>query len=293
MFSTDQYELLDFGTGRKLERFGKLLLDRPSPAADFETRRHPTLWEKVDAQFHRQSDQRGVWKSASALPESWAIERQTSEPQRVVFEIKPTEFGHVGLFAEQAANWDWIEKQVRRAANLKNANTIKVLNLFAYTGGSTFAAAAAGAEVVHVDAAASVVAWARKNAELSGLTNAPIRWIVDDAMKFVQRELRRGSHYDAVILDPPSYGHGPKGEIWKLQRHLLPLLSACAELTKDSRAFMLLTCHSTGYGPAELQASLADAVHGHCQSGTVARELSIQTADGRKLPSGSVAFWSR
>jgi 23S rRNA (cytosine1962-C5)-methyltransferase len=170
---------------------------------------------------------------------------------------------------------------------------LKVLNLFAYTGGSTLAAAAAGAEVVHVDAAKNTVNWARENARLSGLENAPIRWIVEDALKFVEREVRRGNQYDAVILDPPSYGHGPDGNPWKIGEHLLPLLEACGELTQQSRAFLLLTCHSPGYGPAELEAYLADAVFGSCQAGATAHELSLPTEDGRALPAGVAVRWPR
>ena len=211
----------------------------------------------------------------------------------MTFELKPTEFGHIGLFVEQASVWDWIARQVKRASSSSSAPS--VLNLFAYTGGSTLAAAAAGAEVCHVDSSKTTIAWARRNAERSGLADAPIRWIAEDAMKFVRREVRRGRRYDAVILDPPTYGHGPKGgpkgEVWKLSNHLMPLLSACAELTKDGRAFMLLTCHTPGFGPAELEACLADALCGHCQAGVTAGELSIQTADGRTLSAGNIARW--
>ncbi|MCA9214149.1 MAG: class I SAM-dependent methyltransferase, partial [Planctomycetales bacterium] len=168
---------------------------------------------------------------------------------------------------------------------------LKVLNLFAYTGGSTLAAAAAGAEVTHVDSSKSVVTWARRNAELSNLCDAPIRWIVDDCTKFVQRELRRENFYDAVILDPPSYGHGAKGGPWKLSHDLMPLLDACASLTSRSRAFLLLTCHSPGFGPAELSACLEDTFFGHCQTGAQAKRLFIRCDDGRKLDAGAVARW--
>jgi 23S rRNA (cytosine1962-C5)-methyltransferase len=166
-----------------------------------------------------------------------------------------------------------------------------VLNLFAYTGGSTLAAAAAGASVTHVDAAKNIVAWARRNAELSGLADAPIRWIAEDATTFVRREVRRGNRYDGLILDPPSYGHGPKGEVWKVERHLAPLLTSCRDLLSDRRAFLLLTCHSPGFGPAELEALLADTIFGSCQGGVVARELSITAADARKFVCGAVARW--
>ena len=178
-----------------------------------------------------------------------------------------------------------------KARKLAIGKPLRVLNLFAYTGGSTLAAAAAGAEVVHIDAARNIVDRARQNADLSGLADRPIRWIAEDAMKFCQRELKRGNQYDAVILDPPSYGHGPKGEPWKIDEHLLPLLKLCGELTAESRAFVLVTCHSPGIGPAELAAYLAEGIFGHCGQPPVAGELFLETADGRQLPSGVFARW--
>ncbi|MDA1051669.1 MAG: class I SAM-dependent methyltransferase [Planctomycetota bacterium] len=219
--------------------------------------------------------------AAGALPSTWTIKHG-----ELVFELQPTPFGHVGVFPEQAANWDWIAKQVAR-----ESRPLRVLNLFAYTGGSTLAAAAAGAEVVHVDSAKNTVAWARRNAELSGLSEKPIRWIAEDAKKFAARELRRGNRYDAVILDPPSYGHGAKGETWKITRDLHPLLTTCAKLTEGHRAFMLLTCHSPGFESPEVEAILADAVFGTCQAGATARPLTLTCIDGRQLPSGVVARW--
>ena len=281
MFEDTDYSLLDFGQGRKLERFGPFTLDRPAPAAAGKRRARPELWESAHARYERESDKRGVWEGIKNLPPTWTVAHG-----RATFELKPNEFGHVGLFAEQAENWDWISRQMARANRPP-----KVLNLFAYTGGSTLAAALAGAEVTHVDAAKNVVAWARRNAELSGLTDAPIRWIVEDAPTFVARELKRGNRYDAVILDPPTYGHGRKGEAWRLQDGLLPLLKACGELTASQRAFIVLSCHSPGYGPAELEACLAEAVFGHCGAGAKARHLAITSADGRKLNSGVVASW--
>jgi 23S rRNA (cytosine1962-C5)-methyltransferase len=281
MFDPDQYELIDFGDGRKLERFGAYVLDRPSPAAERSPREEPGCWQQAHARYKRSTKETGSWHAAGDLTDTWSV---TSGPLQ--FELKRTDFGHVGLFPEQAGNWDWIARQVQRAKRELN-----VLNLFAYTGGATLAAAAAGARVVHVDSARNVVAWARRNADLSGLAQAPIRWITEDAQKFVERELRRGNRYDAVILDPPSYGHGPKGEAWKLTDHLLPLLQNCARLTLEPRAFFLITCHTAGYGPAELQASLADAVFGHCQGGVQAGKLWLKTASGRRLASGAYARW--
>ena len=192
----------------------------------------------------------------------------------------------MGLFPEQADNWAWIDERVRKAGR-----PLKVLNLFAYTGGSTLAAAAAGAETVHVDAAKNIVAWARRNAELSDLPAAPIRWIVEDARKFVKRELRRGNRYDAVILDPPSYGHGPRGEVWRLPKHLPRLLSLCGQLTAGRPEFMLLTCHTPGYEPSTLARMLFEALAG--EGIVAAGPLLLRSADGRELPSGTVAQWKR
>lgn len=281
MITADNYSLLDFGAGRKLERLGPYVIDRPTPAAEGFRVSRPAAWAGAQARFERGTGERGTWKCREDLAETWLV---AFGP--LTLELKLTEFGQVGLFPEQAENWDWIGRQVKRFER-----PLRMLNLFAYTGGATLAAAQAGAEVTHVDAARNVVAWARRNARHSGLAEAPIRWIAEDAPTFVARELRRGNRYDAVILDPPSYGHGPEGETWKLSRDLLPLLAACGELTAKQRAFMLLSCHSPGYGPAELEACLAEAVFGHCGSGARATPLTIPAADGRLLPSGVCARW--
>jgi 23S rRNA (cytosine1962-C5)-methyltransferase len=224
------------------------------------------------------------------MPAHWPVTLVVRDNQYLSFQLQASPFGHVGLFVEQRACWDWIARQVAmpRAAS---GRRLRVLNLFAYTGGSTLAAAAAGAQVVHIDAARNIVERARRNADLSGLANRPIRWIVEDATKFCQRELKRGNCFDAVILDPPSYGHGPKGEPWKISEHLLPLVKMCGELTAASRAFVLATCHTPGIGPAELAAYLAEGLFGHCGQPTAAGELFLQTRDGRRLPSGVYARW--
>jgi 23S rRNA (cytosine1962-C5)-methyltransferase len=281
MFRADQYELLDFGQGRKLERFGPLVLDRPAPAVSDAAVRDLGLWGSADARFTRHDAAHGDWTLRGRLPAHWHLHHGST-----VLELQRTHSGAVGVFPEQAENWDWIDRQVRRSGGV-----LKVLNLFAYTGASTLAAAAAGAEVVHVDAARSVVNWARRNAARSHLADAPVRWIVDDARKFVERELRRGSQYHGVILDPPTYGHGPKSEPWEMATDLYDLLTACGRLTRGARAFMLLTCHTPTIGPAELEAMLADAVFGHGQSGVFAKPLTVRTRDGRHLPSGVVAGW--
>ena len=209
----------------------------------------------------------------------------------VILELKRTDFGHVGLFPEQAENWDWIAEQVRRSPSSDSASPMKILNLFAYTGGSTLAAAAAGAGVTHVDAARNIVAWARHNAELSALGDAPIRWIAEDAAKFVKREIRRGNRYDAVILDPPSYGHGTRGEAWRLAEDLPRLLALCAELTAGRPRFVLLTCHTPGFSPLLLRELLASSFGSAPSAQIDSAPMVLVSSSGQTLPSGVVARW--
>ena len=281
MFSPDQYQLLDFGDGRRLESFGPWRLDRPCPTAEATPRTDARAWRRTDARFDRAGDEDGRWSGAEQMPEQWTIAHGTAR-----LELKCGPFGHVGVFAEQAANWDWIAEQVEASPK-----PLKALNLFAYTGGSTLAAAAAGAEVVHVDAARNTVAWARRNAERSGLADAPIRWIAEDAMRFVRRELKRGNMYDAVILDPPSYGHGPRGEVWQISSHLAPLVAMCGQLTAGRRRFMLLTCHTPGVGPDELAEMLVASLGTSAGLATAAR-MTLRAATGAELPSGVAATWT-
>jgi len=296
MFASEMYGLLDFGDGRRLERFGALVLDRPCPTAEGLAKGDPALWQKADARFVRTEGKQGEWRSDRALPERWTIAHE-----QLTLELKRTEFGHLGVFPEQAANWDWLTRQIRRVRETHQSPStasptstppdvapLRVLNLFAYTGASTLAAAAAGAEVVHVDAARNVVDWARRNAEASGLADAPVRWIAEDATKFAKRELKRGNRYDAVILDPPSYGHGPRGEVWRLTKHLPRLLAICADLTAEERRFLLITCHTPQFGPARLEGLVADTLGpGH----TTAEHLVLTSSTGRELPSGVVVRW--
>lgn len=281
MFSPDEYSLLDFGDGRRLERFGPLVLDRPCPAVENIRCADRRRWRQASARYADRGTGDQAWLENGELPERWTIAHG-----ELRFELKRTEFGHLGIFPEQSANWDWTAQQARDFGP-----AMKVLNLFAYTGGSSLAAAAAGAEVVHVDAARNTVAWARRNAQLSGLAQAPIRWIVDDAARFALREVKRGNGYDAVILDPPSYGHGARGEVWQLGQHLRPLLEVCARLTSGRRRYILLTCHTPGYGPERLEELLAEAC-GDGSGNLSAGPLSIRSADGREMPSGVFALWS-
>ena len=235
----------------------------------------PEAWPQARARYDHTSEDRGQWNQPL---EPWRVSLESLK-----LELRATEFGHVGVFPEQAENWRWIAERVRAAGR-----SLKILNLFAYTGASTLVAAAAGAEVVHVDAARSTVDWARHNAALSGLADVPVRWIVDDARKFVARELRRGQRYDAVVLDPPSYGHGSRGQAWKLEQDLMPLLDSCAELTRRQPAFMLLSCHSPGYGPEELAALLGGWLPRGELSGA---DMNLVARDGRLLNAGAAARW--
>lgn len=292
MFDASQYQLLDFGEGRKLERFGDYVLDRPCPAAEGMRKAAPGNWQATHARYDRTEGEQGRWSVAGmTLDHRWTIKHETGTHGAVTFELKLSDFGHVGVFPEQASNWDWLAREARKQGKQSDAPTPQVLNLFAYTGGVTLAAAAAGAEVAHVDASRTTVEWARRNAGLSGLAGKPVRWIVEDTLKFVRREVRRSRRYDAIVLDPPSYGHGPKGEPWKLAEHLAPLLECCVQLLAGGPRFVLLTCHTPGFGPAELSAYLGDAVFGHCGQRIEGRPLLLAAADGRKLPCGAMARW--
>ena len=235
------YEVIDCSKGEKLERWGDYILVRPDPQVIWDTPRKEKGWHKMNAHYHRSKKGGGEWEFFD-LPQQWSIHYRN-----LTFQLKPFSFKHTGLFPEQAANWDWFSELIKKAGR-----PVKVLNLYAYTGGATIAAAAAGASVTHVDASKGMVTWAKENAASSGLTDAPIRWIVDDCVKFVEREIRRGNHYDAIIMDPPSYGRGPKGEIWKIEESIHPLVKLCAQLLVDRPLFFLINSYTTGLQPAVL-----------------------------------------
>lgn len=236
----DGYELLDSGDGRKLERFGKIVLARPCSQAMWRPSLPPAEWSRADASFDREEGNR--WHGRANLPESWTI-----ETAGIRFKLGGTDFGHLGIFPEQRAQWNWIRSRVAAAAAVGRHPS--VLNLFAYSGGSTMAAALGGAEVCHLDASKGMVEWARENAALNGLSQSPVRWIVDDARKFMRRELRRGRHYDAVILDPPTFGRGAAGEMYKIERDLKETLDLAAELLSERPLFVLFSSHTPGMSP--------------------------------------------
>ncbi len=284
MWIADQwkdYELIDCGGGEKLERWGSELLVRPDPQAIWNTPRTHRGWKRNDGHYLRSKTGGGHWEKGS-LPASWQICYGD-----LTFKVGPMNFKHTGLFPEQAANWDWAQRQIRQAGR-----QVSVLNLFAYTGGATVACAAAGAKVCHVDAAKGMVAWAKENAKLSGLEAAPVRWLVDDCTKFVEREIRRGHRYDAIIMDPPSYGRGTGGEVWKLEENLYPFLELTAQVLSEEPLFVLVNSYTTGLAPSVLtyllETVFSKRFGGHTESG----ELGLPvTESGLALPCGATGRW--
>ena len=270
------YQVIDCSSGEKLERWGKYILLRPDPQVIWDTPKKNKNWKKLNGHYHRSKKGGGEWEFFD-LPEQWQIHYKS-----LTFNLKPFSFKHTGLFPEQATNWDWFSEKIKKANR-----PIKVLNLFAYTGGATLAASAAGASVTHVDASKGMVAWAKENAVSSGLADAPIRWIVDDCVKFVEREIRRGNHYDAIIMDPPSYGRGPKGEIWKIEEAVYPLIKLCAQLLTDKPLFFLVNSYTTGLQPAVLNYMISTALSKY--EGTVsADEIGLPVSEtGLVLPCGA------
>ena len=275
------YELLDCGRGEKLERWGNKLLVRPDPQAIWNTTRQMPGWKKPDGRYLRSRSGGGHWEK-DKLPQRWHVRYRN-----LTFQVGPMNFKHTGLFPEQAANWDFASDRIRSAGR-----EISVLNLFAYTGGATVACAAAGAKVCHVDAAKGMVAWARENAKCSGLEQAPVRWIVDDCAKFVEREIRRGRRYDALIMDPPSYGRGPSGEIWKLEDNLYPFLELVVQVLSDRPLFILVNSYTTGLAPGVLTYLLDTLVTRRYGGHTDSQELGLPvTASGLALPCGATGRW--
>lgn len=277
------YEVIDTSKGEKLERWGEYQLVRPDPQVIWDTKRNLSGWKKPNARYHRSSKGGGEWEFID-LPEQWSIKYR-----ELTFQLKPFSFKHTGLFPEQAVNWDWFSKKIKEANR-----PIKVLNLFAYTGGATLAAAAAGASVTHVDASKGMVTWAKENAKSSGLEDAPIRWLVDDCGKFVEREIRRGNHYDGIIMDPPSYGRGPKGEIWKIEDAVYPLVQNCAKLLSDNPLFFLINSYTTGLAPSVLTYMLGLEVEKKFGGKVSSDEIGLPVSStGLVLPCGASGRWER
>lgn len=274
------YEVLDTGDGEKLERWKDILLRRPDPQAIWP-KQQPNLWGKADAHYHRSARGGGEWEFFRTLPQRWTVDYR-----ELKFYVRPTGFKHTGLFPEQAVNWDWMSGLIRRAGR-----PIRVLNLFGYTGGATLACAAAGAKVTHVDAAKGMVQWAGENRRLAGIDETRVRWIVDDALKFVAREARRGNVYEGILMDPPSYGRGPGGEIWKLEDELFGLVDACEKVLAQDALFMLINSYTTGLQPAVLNNMLTMTVAKGRAGRVTADEIVLPVTAGGVLPCGASGRW--
>ncbi|MBQ5754242.1 MAG: class I SAM-dependent methyltransferase [Oscillospiraceae bacterium] len=285
MRSADQwkdYELIDATGGNRLERWGKTILVRPDPQVVWKNDPVSPLWKKADAVYHRSSQGGGSWENKRPLPQKWKIGYGD-----ITFVVSPTGFKHTGVFPEQAVNWDWYAQKIKNAGR-----PVKVLNLFGYTGGATLACAAAGATVCHVDASKGIVAWGKDNAAASGMADKPIRWIVDDCAKFVAREIRRGSFYDAIIMDPPSYGRGPGGEIWKLEDNIYDLIALCAGVLTQKPLFVAVNSYTTGLSPAVMEYILKTTLCPKHGGVTSCDEIGLPvSATGGVVPCGATAIW--
>ncbi len=277
------YQVIDCSSGEKLEKWGEYLLVRPDPQVIWNTQKNHKGWTRHNGHYHRSAKGGGEWEFFN-LPEQWSIDYHG-----LTFQLKPFSFKHTGLFPEQATNWDWFSNKIREANR-----PIKVLNLFAYTGGATLSAALAGAEVTHVDASKGMVAWAKENAASSGLAEAKIRWLVDDCVKFVERELRRGNTYDAIIMDPPSYGRGPKGEIWKIEDSIYPFVKLCAGLLSKDPLFFLINSYTTGLAPSVLTYMISTEIGSKYGGQVESQEIGLPVKEtGLVLPCGASGRWSR
>lgn len=290
---TEGYELLDSGEGEKLERFGSVIMSRPDPQALWKKSLSNDDWSKSTAHFTR-TEISGEWKIKNGNPDKWTIDFSGLK-----FNIKPTAFKHTGLFPEQSLNWDWMRELILNKKK-NNKEDINILNLFAYTGGATLACAQVGAKVVHVDGSKSAITWARENAELSGLSDKPIRWILEDTRVFVGREIKRGNKYDGIIMDPPAFGHGANKEIWKIEDHFISLVEDCIKLLNDNPLFFIINGYSAGYSAIAYENVLKVLIEkfgGSVEIGELAIEESVnndlQNKDPRLLPCGIFARWNK
>ncbi|MGN0368205.1 MAG: class I SAM-dependent methyltransferase [Wujia sp.] len=275
------YEIIDCSKGEKLERWGDYILLRPDPQVLWDLPRKNPAWKKLNGHYHRSNKGGGEWEFHD-LPKQWTINYK-----ELTFHLKPFTFKHTGLFPEQAVNWDWFSEKIKKANR-----PVKVLNLFAYTGGATLAAAKAGAHVTHVDASKGMVGWGKENAVASGLEEAPIRWLVDDCVKFVEREIRRGNKYDGIIMDPPSYGRGPKGEIWKLEEKIHPFIALTSQLLSDEPLFFLVNSYTTGLAPSVLTYMIGTEVQKKFGGQVVSEEIGLPVKEsGLILPCGASGRW--
>ncbi len=279
-----EYELIDTSSGERLERWGDKILIRPDPQIIWNTKKENHLWKKAHARYHRSKSGGGSWEVYHKLPQVWNVAYND-----IVFGVKPMGFKHTGIFPEQAANWEFVMDKIRQ-----EKRELNVLNLFAYTGGATLACLKAGARVCHVDASKGMVTWAKENAVLSNVADRHVRWIVDDCVKFVQREIRRGNRYDGIIMDPPSYGRGPGGEVWKLEEQLFPLVELCSQVLSDDAKFFILNSYTTGLSPSVMQYMLGVTLQKRFGGEVSADEIGLRTTEtGLVLPCGSTAIWQK
>ena len=282
------FEVIDTDGGERLERWGDILLIRPDPQVIWNTGREDPRWGQAHARYVRSREGGGHWEKRLPTPDAWNVRYGN-----LCFQVRPMGFKHTGLFPEQAVNWNFAADLLRRAKAARPGRRLKILNLFAYTGGFTVAAADPAVEVTHVDASRGMVAWAKENARLSGRADCPIRWLTDDCVKFVDRELRRGNHYDGICMDPPSYGRGPGGEVWKLEDKIFPLITACEKLLGDDALFFIVNSYTTGLPPSVMEYMLSAALlrrHGGRVTGD---EIGLPvTTTGFTLPCGSTALWT-
>ena len=277
------FEVLDTGDGEKLERWGDVILRRPDPQTIWP-KADPALWRQAQAWYHRSDKGGGEWEFFSRLPEKWVIAHEALR-----FYVRPTGFKHTGLFPEQAANWVWMAEKLRQSGR----KDLRVLNLFGYTGGATLACAQAGTHVTHVDAAKGMVQWAKENRELSHLPETSCRWIVEDALRFVQREIRRGNSYDGILMDPPSYGRGPSGEVWKLENELYGLIDTCAQVLSPEPLFFLVNSYTTGFQASVLSNIIEKCVVSRFGGQVDSQELCLPVSTGGVLPCGATGRWFR
>ncbi len=280
----NDYELIDATDGERLERWGNIILIRPDPQVIWQGKRDNKLWNQAHAVYHRSNSGGGYWEQLKKVPDVWSIKYRD-----LCFNLKPMGFKHTGLFPEQAVNWD-ICADVIKSSDRK----LKVLNLFAYTGGATISALAAGASVTHVDASKGMVSWAKENAAASGVSDCPVRWLVDDCLKFVQREIRRGNKYDGIIMDPPSYGRGPNGEVWKLEQNLAELLGSVGQILSDDAEFFMLNSYTGGLSPTILNYMVKNYVIKHRNGVVKTDEIGLKvTNKDIVLPCGNTTYWTK
>ena len=278
------YELIDTSDGERLERWGDVILIRPDPQIIWSTGKKNPLWRNAHARYHRSNKGGGYWEPYRKVPDRWTIRYG-----ELVLNIKPMGFKHTGVFPEQAVNWDFAAEKI-----INEHRPLTVLNLFGYTGCATLACMKAGAVVCHVDASKGMVQWARENAQSSGIADLPVRWLIDDCIKFVQREIRRGNRYDAIIMDPPSYGRGPGGEVWKLEEKLFPLVDLCRQVLSDDPAFFILNSYTTGLSPAVMEYLLGVELQKNFGGSVSSDEIGLKVTDtGLILPCGSTAIWEK